>query len=292
MPCSGARGAMSLAWRNRSVSFGRPDLDALAGLLRDAARSLVLPHFRRLSPGAVRCKTGPLDVVTDADVAAERAITDGLKRLFPGCMVIGEEAASADPRRLDALAEAALAFTVDPIDGTSNFAAGLPLFGTMAAAIERGRIVAAAIYDPIGDDTALALLAHGAWIESPDGSRTRLHVAPAAALEQMTGTASFRFLPEPLRGRVCARLPRLAACWDYRCAAHEYRMTAAGHGHFLLFNRLLPWDHAPGWLLHQEAGGYSARFDGSPYTPAVTEGGLICTPDRASWEVLRAALLT
>ena len=135
---------MSLAWRNRSVSFGRPDLDALAGLLRDAARSLVLPHFRRLSPGAVRCKTGPLDVVTDADVAAERAITDGLKRLFPGCMVIGEEAASADPRRLDGLAEAALAFTVDPIDGTSNFAAGLPLFGTMAAAIERGRHCAGA----------------------------------------------------------------------------------------------------------------------------------------------------
>ena len=42
-------------------------------------------------------------------------------------------------------------------------------------------------------------------------------------------------------------------------------MLAAGHCHFLLFNRLMPWDHAPGWLLHREAGGYSARFDGAPY---------------------------
>jgi fructose-1,6-bisphosphatase/inositol monophosphatase family enzyme len=274
------------------MSFSRADLGALAGLLRDVARSVVMPRFRRLSPGAVRCKTGPLDLVTDADEAAERAITDRLGRLFPGCLVVGEEAASADPRRLDGLAEAALAFTVDPIDGTSNFAAGLPLFGTMAAAIERGRIVAAAIYDPVGDDTALALAGHGAWIETPDGVRTALRVAPPADLAQMTGTASFRFLPEPLRSRVCSRLPCLAASWDYRCAAHEYRMTAAGHGHFLLFNRLLPWDHAPGWLLHREAGGYSARFDGSPYAPAVTEGGLLCAPDRASWEVLRAALLT
>ena len=50
-------------------------------------------------------------------------------------------------------------------------------------------------------------------------------------------------------------------------------------------------DHAPGWLLHQEAGGYSARFDGTPYSPAITSGGLICAPDRASWQALHEALL-
>ena len=85
--------------------------------------------------------------------------------------------------------------------------------------------------------------------------------------------------------------PRLAAAWDFRCAAHEYRMLAAGHCHYLLFYRLMPWDHAPGWLLHQEAGGFSARFDGTPYHPGLAGGGLICAPDAASWEALRAALL-
>jgi fructose-1,6-bisphosphatase/inositol monophosphatase family enzyme len=107
----------------------------------------------------------------------------------------------------------------------------------------------------------------------------------------MTGSASWRFLPEPLRSRVCRNFPRVAATFDYRCSAHEYRMLAGGFCHFLFFNKLMPWDHAPGWLLHREAGGYSAMFDGSPYRPSLIRGGLICTPDKASWHALHAALL-
>ena len=53
----------------------------------------------------------------------------------------------------------------------------------------------------------------------------------------------------------------------------------------------MPWDHAPGWLLHREAGGFAARFDGSPYLPTRTDGGLICTTDEASFRALRGALL-
>jgi len=67
-------------------------------------------------------------------------------------------------------------------------------------------------------------------------------------------------------------------------------MVASGTCHFLMANKLMPWDHAPGWLLHQEAGGYSARFDGTPYTPTRTVGGLICTPDFHSFIALREAL--
>jgi fructose-1,6-bisphosphatase/inositol monophosphatase family enzyme len=107
----------------------------------------------------------------------------------------------------------------------------------------------------------------------------------------MSGVASWRYLPPKVRATVCANLHLLAAAWDFRCAAHEYRMIAAGHCNFLMFHRLLPWDHAPGWLLHHEAGGYSARFDGSPYLPAERAGGLICTSDEDSFWGLRQALL-
>ena len=86
-------------------------------------------------------------------------------------------------------------------------------------------------------------------------------------------------------------LAHVAQAYDFRCAAHEYRMLAAGHCHFLMFNRLMPWDHLPGWLLHREAGGYAAQFDGSAYRPGITEGGLICAPDEASFVALRLALL-
>ena len=89
---------------------------------------------------------------------------------------------------------------------------------------------------------------------------------------------------------LCQNLPRLASIWDFRCAAHVYRMVASGSCHFVLFNRLMPWDHAPGWLLHREAGGFSARLDGSAYHPTQSGGGLICTPDEASWQAIREAL--
>jgi fructose-1,6-bisphosphatase/inositol monophosphatase family enzyme len=274
------------------VTFGAAGLAALAELLHEAGRREIMPRFRKLGPDGVRHKAGPLDPVTEADEAAEKLIAAGIAHRFPGAVVVGEEGASADPASLQRLAGAELAFVVDPIDGTANFAAGLPLFGVMAAAIMHGEVVAAAIHDPVGGDTALAIRGEGAWTEGADGRRADLRVAPPAPIAQMTGNVSWRFLPEPQRSRVCANLTHLGACWDFRCAAHQYWMASAGQCHLLFFNRLMPWDHAPGWLLHQEAGGYSARFDGTPYTPLVTGGGLICTPDQASWQAVRNALLT
>lgn len=265
----------------------------VALLLREAARAEIMPRFRRLAPGDIRAKTGPLDLVTEADEGAERVIEAGLKRLFPGCLVVGEEATAADPGLLGQLAEADLAFVVDPVDGTANFAAGLPLFGTMAAAILRGEVVGAWIHDPLGDDTALALRGEGAWMEDPAGRvLSELRVAAPLPVSRMVGSVSWGFMPEPLKSRVTSRLPRLAAAVGYRCAAHEYRLAAAGHTHLLVYNKLMPWDHAPGWLIHREAGGYAARFDGSPYEAARhASGGLICAPDRAGWEAARDALM-
>lgn len=260
-------------------------------LLRQAARSEIMPRFRRLSADAVRTKSGPLDLVTDADEAAERVIEAGLAARFPGCVIIGEEAAAADPRILRGLEDAPLAFVVDPVDGTHNFAVGLPLFGCMAAAIRHGEVIAAWIHDPLGDDTAMALKGEGAWTVAADGTTRPLRAAAPAPVSHMVAAISWGFMPEPLKSRVTSRLPRLAAVVGLRCAAHEYRLAAAGHAHALVYQRMMPWDHAPGVLLHAEAGGHSARFDGSPYDPRIRSGGLIVAPDRASWESLHDALL-
>jgi fructose-1,6-bisphosphatase/inositol monophosphatase family enzyme len=267
------------------------DLTAIAAVLRAAARTEILPRFRRLPPGAIREKTGPTDLVTDADEAAEARITAELEQMFPGVLVVGEEAAAADPSLIAHLADAPFAISIDPIDGTANYAAGLPLFGVMAAVVEHGVTTAAVILDPIVDSYAAARLGGGASEHEADGSSAALRVATAVPLGEMTGMVSWRFLPAAQRERVLGGMHRLANVWDHRCAAHEYRALVAGHAHFVMFNRLMPWDHLAGVLLATEAGGYAAKFDGSPYRPGETTGGLICAPDLASWHTLRRALL-
>jgi fructose-1,6-bisphosphatase/inositol monophosphatase family enzyme len=275
------------------IRVTRQRASEVAALLRDAARAEIMPRFRRLAPEAVRAKSGPLDLVTEADEAAERVIAAGLEKLFPGCLVVGEEATAADPTLLDRLADADCAIVVDPVDGTANFAAGVPLFGCMAALFLRGECIAAWIHDPLGDDTALALRGEGAWIEDAEGrGRGALSVAAPVPVGRMVGAVSWGWMKEPLRSRVPSRLPLLAASLNFRCAAHEYRLAAGGHAHLLVYNKLMPWDHAPGWLIHAEAGGHAARFDGQPYDPARhRDGGLICAPDRASWQEAHAALI-
>jgi fructose-1,6-bisphosphatase/inositol monophosphatase family enzyme len=273
------------------MKFSRTDALNLAEILRNAAQAEILPRFRNLSADAIRTKTSQLDLVTDADEAAERAIEADLRRAFPDAIVIGEEGVSRDPKLLDGLGEADMAFILDPVDGTLNFASGLPLFGVMASVVVKGEVVCGVILDPICDDWALAVRGEGAWMQRPDGSTSSLSVASPVPLSQMAGNVSWRYLPQELRPVVTGNLPRLAMAADLRCAAHTYRQIAGGRLHFAFSSSVMPWDHAAGWLIHREAGGYTAHFDGSPYRPVNRTGGLISAPDKESWQALRDALL-
>ncbi|MGI3902431.1 MAG: inositol monophosphatase family protein [Janthinobacterium lividum] len=273
-------------------TFTHAELGTVVEILRDAARTEIMPRFRGLVPKRTREKTSRQDLVTDADEAAEILITAALSKAFPGCVVVGEEATERDPSLLDALAEPDLAFVIDPIDGTKNFASNLPLFGVMAAVLRRGEIVAGVILDPVEDDWALALRGEGAWLQRADGRREDLRVGAAPALSEMAGLVSWTFFPGEERARVPSRFPRIATASDYRCAAHQYRLLCGGFYDFALYSKLMPWDHAAGWLLHREAGGYSACLDGTPYVATRHEGGLLCAPDRDSWNLLKRALLS
>lgn len=274
-----------------SKTFSLEDTRKLAAVLAETALAEVMPRFRNLPDGSVRGKSSPRDLVTDADEAAERMIGARLAKLHPGAVLIGEEASARNPALLNMLVDADLAFLIDPIDGTRNYVAGLPLFGMMIAACHRGDVIAGVIYDPVNRDSALAVRGEGAWMEYDNGRRVPLTVAAPAPLEDMDGLISTGALPEPLRTTVNSHLSRLASTSSLRCAAHEYRMLAAGHCHIALYNQLTAWDHAAGWLLHREAGGYAARFDGSPYKPTHRTGGLLYAPDAGSWHAARKALL-
>jgi fructose-1,6-bisphosphatase/inositol monophosphatase family enzyme len=274
-----------------SRTFSRDDTRRLAIILAEVAQSVVMPNFRNLPAEAVRSKSSPYDLVTDADEEAERQIFARLAKLHPGAVLIGEEASERNPALLNMLVDADLAFVVDPIDGTRNYVAGLPLFGMMIAACHRGEVIASVIYDPVCRDSAIAVRGEGAWMVREDGSSQPLVAAVPVPLENMECMIDTSILPKGLRDLANSRLSHFGRNASLHCAAHEYRMAAGGHCHVLLYNTLHPWDHAAGWLLHQEAGGYSAHFDGSPYRPTHRSGGLLLAPDRGSWEEIHRMLL-
>jgi fructose-1,6-bisphosphatase/inositol monophosphatase family enzyme len=259
----------------------------LAAILRDAARAEALPRFRRLDPGMVHIKTEAIDLVTEADVATEQVIKAQMANWMPEALFVGEESVAADPALLPRLARADLAVVVDPIDGTANYAAGLPLFATMASVVSKGETVAGIIYDPMGDDWVIAEKGGGAWLRRPDGSAVRLSVAAPLPLAQMVGMASVAYMPAEIRPQVLANTAKLRMLSNFRCAGHEYRTFASGHAQFLSYNKLMPWDHLAGVLISQEAGAYAARLDGGPYLPSHVDGGLLVAINRDAWDTLR-----
>lgn len=271
--------------------FSRSDLDRLNGILSEAARREIMPRFRKLAAGEVREKAAPGDLVTEADEAAERFIFAELERAFPGALLVGEEAATRDPTVLGRLAEAELAFVIDPIDGTLNYASDLPLFAVMAAVIVGGETAGAVIHDPVLNDSALALRGEGAWLEGSAGETRDLRVGNPVAMAAMNGMASWQYFPEPLRSALPARFPAFASVASLRCCGQEYRLAAAGRCDFLLYGALNPWDHAPGVLLFGEAGGHARMLDGSPYAPGQPSTGLLCACDRESWLQVRSVLI-
>ncbi|PST21775.1 inositol monophosphatase [Mesorhizobium plurifarium] len=268
------------------------DIAALANLLQEAAVKEILPRFRNLGSGDVRMKSEAIDLVTEGDEAAERLIKAKIDAIAPGAVFIGEESVAADPALLDKLADADLAIVVDPIDGTFNFAAGLPLFGVMASVVAGGETVAGIIYDPLGNDWVIAERGSGAWMCRADGTQERLSVTAGVDVENMVGVASAGFYKQTERRIVMGNMAKVRMATSYRCAAHEYRIFAGGHLHFLMYQKLMPWDHLAGTLIAEEAGAYAARFDGSRYLPAHTNGGLLLATDKESWEELRREVFT
>jgi fructose-1,6-bisphosphatase/inositol monophosphatase family enzyme len=273
------------------MSISDKDILFLGDSVREAARAEIMPRFRNLGTADVSEKTSAIDLVTEADVHAEHRITAALKGRFPAALVVGEEAYDADRSVVPALADAELAFVVDPVDGTFNFAAGLPVFGTMLAVTVRGETVAGIIHDPVLGDTVTAIKGAGAFLTRQDGQSSRLKVAEPAALNQMVGGISWGHMDDPDRSRICSNLSKIRMTFAFNCSAYEYWMVASGKLHFIGHAKLMPWDHLAGVLAHQEAGGHTAKFDGTPYRPGETTGGIISAPDRESWQLIRREII-
>lgn len=259
----------------------------IVNIIRRAARSEILPRYHNLASGDIAIKSSDADLVTAADIEAEAMITRALAHAFPNALILGEEAVSKDPSLLNKIANAPLAFIIDPVDGTWNFAHGLGVFGVILSATHHGRPVFGVIYDPLADDWAIAHPEERAVMVSPSGTARPLKAAMGKPIEALTGHIPLHMFPMPQRTKLAATLPSFRQTFSLRCSAHEYRMIAQGTVDFVLTQSLWPWDHAAGALICQQAGAHVEMLDGGAYTAARHKGHLLVAPDRATWNKLQ-----
>jgi fructose-1,6-bisphosphatase/inositol monophosphatase family enzyme len=270
------------------MNFTERDLGPLREILREAGEAEIMPRFRVLTSNDITEKKSSIDLVTDADLLAEKYITARLKQKFPDALIVGEEACETNPGLIDALAEAELAFVIDPVDGTFNFTAGLPVFGTILAVVAHGETIAGLIHDPVVGDTLVASKGAGTRMLSKAGTETKASVIAPRPLSSMVGTISINDIGRDDRMRIAGNLGRTKMSFAYNCSAYEYWLAATGKVDFIGHFKLMPWDHLAGVLIHQEAGGYTAKHDGTPYRPGEISGGILSAPDFDCWqEILR-----
>lgn len=255
----------------------------VSALMRKVAAEVVMPRYRALTADQI-IEKAPGDLVTVADREAELRLAAGLIDILPEARVVGEEACAADPALVDTVGNGRV-WIVDPIDGTHNFTAGHPPFGLMVALVGDGDAEAAWLLDPVTGRLCHATRDGGAFI---DGDRVTARETgaprPVAALATI-------FMGEEERAAVVARAsPHLDLVAIPRCAAEQYPRLCLGQNDIAVFRRTLPWDHAPGALFLNEAGGRAARRDGALYRVGDGQTGMLAASSPAMWDRAAAIL--
>jgi fructose-1,6-bisphosphatase/inositol monophosphatase family enzyme len=255
----------------------------VADLMRQVAAEVIMPRYRNLAAHEVEEKTVG-EQVTIADKESELRLNEGLALILPEAGLVGEEACAADPTLVKRLGTG-VNWLIDPIDGTSNFASGKPPFGVMVALVDGGEAIAGWMLDPLTGRLCHAALGKGATIDGePVQARESGAPLPIAGL-------SLLFVdPEQRQAMIDRAQGKLQMADIPRCAAEQYPRIVLGQNDAALFERTLAWDHAPGALFVNEAGGLVARPDGSPYRPDQDRKGMLAAASPAMWEKAAAIL--
>lgn len=257
---------------------------AVETLLRIVARDVVLPRYQQLAAHEIEEKT-PGELVTVADRESESRLNDGLLAIFDA-KLLGEEAVAADPALMEGIGQGAV-WIIDPIDGTANFASGKPPFAIMVALAVDGIAEAGWVLDPLSGRMCHAARGGGAFI---DGERVQ---ARASGEPQLVAGISTLFMDPHVRDRFLEKAAGKLTCAPIpRCAGEQYPRIVLGANDCALFERTLPWDHVPGALFLEEAGGKVARADGRAYHFWDGSTGLLAAASPAVWDEAAAILFT
>jgi myo-inositol-1(or 4)-monophosphatase len=255
--------------RVKRVATGKSDGDSPAELL-ELARTLAMmggtllaDRFHHGREQALASKSSPTDVVTQADMDAERMIREMLESKRPQDGFMGEEGGERQ-------GSSGLLWVVDPLDGTVNFLFGVPHWCVSVAVQDEDGALAGAIYDPIRKETftasrdgpaTLRMQKQLRWFDSSSKERKMEERALAGAKRDDLSTAlvatglAYDAEVRAAQGEVLARLvPRVRDIRRFGSAALDLAWTAAGRYDAYFERSVKPWDIAAGTLICRGAG--------------------------------------
>ena len=226
--------------------------------VRDAAREI----FQRVQAGrqaAERKLDGSL--LTATDLMLQEAISKILSARFPGIPVLGEEMTEGEQTAILATGNCWL---LDPLDGTSNFSHGIPVYSVSLALMQQGEVVAGLVYDPNRDECFHALRGAGAWLDGQ--ALDRRNDAPTR-LEHAMAIIDTKRLPTGLAVAIATQNPYHSQR-SFGSVALDWCWLASGRIQTYLHGKQKLWDFAAGALIAQEAGCLAITLQGQPILAA------------------------
>jgi myo-inositol-1(or 4)-monophosphatase len=253
-----------------------PVLNVMVGAARKAGRGLIR-DFGELENLQVSLK-GPADFVSTADQRTERILIEELSRARPGYGFLAEETgAGGGPDKSHR-------WIIDPIDGTTNFLHGIPIFAISIALEREGQLVSAVVYNPVVDEMYMAEKGHGAYLNDK-----RLRVAARKSMKEALFATGAPFLGRPGHKRFLAELEAVLAVSPgiRRCGAASLDLACVAAGRYDGFweRGINAWDVAAGILLVREAGGVVTDPDGG--ARMLETGELVATNEVLHPQILK-----
>ena len=250
-------------------------LAELASVVKIAAREELLSRFE--SQQFERHTKLDGSVVTDADGAMQQRIALATQDRWPEIKLLGEEMPLQEQRQL---LQHHTVCCVDPLDGTSNFASGIPFFAVSLAIIEHQRPVLGLVYDPLRDECFTAVSGKGCWLNEeviPASSHSENQVE----LDKLIAVVDLKRLSGSYAATIAKQHP-FRSQRNFGSCALEWCWLAAGRIQLYLHGGQKLWDYAAGGLILEQAGGQGSTLAGEPVFDATLDPRSVvaaCHPD-------------
>jgi myo-inositol-1(or 4)-monophosphatase len=227
-------------------------LGKLRVIIRQLAQREIMPRFNRVSYSF----KADGSLVTEADTAMQSAVIMALGENWPEYRLLGEE---MDPGQHQVLLEKNNGglWVLDPLDGTTNFASGIPVFSVSLALLINGEVELGLVYDPLRDESFSAIRGQGAWLnEQPLKPQVERQ-----SLDQCIAQVDLKRLPAELATRLASEHP-FASQRNFGSGALDWCWLAAGRSQLYVHGGQKLWDYVAGYLILQEAGGRATTLEG------------------------------